>query len=90
MEFPIGQIIRQFPDVVKKAGGLDDDGFSGLFDDEHLIADRIVRLIGVQADGAEIVNTHPALGKTDLLKHIFVHCLYLLNSADSGSLLENG
>ena len=62
---PILEVVGHLLDIIKKAGRFNEDGLARLFHDEHFIVDGVAGLIGVQPDGAEIVDVHLALGQFD-------------------------
>ena len=72
------QIRRKLPDVIIKAGRFQQNGPAVLFHDENLVVDRVVGLVGVQPDGAAVVDMHFTLFQLYGPKSIFVHCNSLL------------
>ena len=52
----ITQIFRKLFYIIKKARGLNNDGFAIFFNDKNLIVDKIVGFVCVQLNAAEIVN----------------------------------
>ena len=71
------EILRQLADVVVEARQLYHDTVSVLFDDEDLVVNEVVRLVGVQPCAAEIIYLNLALGKLYGLISVLVHVKFL-------------
>ena len=71
------EIIRQLADVVVEARQLYHNAAAVLFDDEDLVVNEVVRLVGVQPCAAEIIYLNFALGKLYGLISVLVHLKFL-------------
>ena len=80
-----GQIVREFPDVVKKAGALQNDGFAVLLHQKDLIVDGVLGLVGVKPGRAEVIHMHLALGQLDVSYAFLFIANYLLGMFRRGS-----
>ena len=87
---PACKIAVQRGDAVDKAGGFQHDKPAVLFQQEHLVRQRVAGLIGVQLHVAEIVHMHFALAQPDSCKIALVHGKYLQNGLLPAGLSPSG
>ena len=57
----VGKIVGELLDVMVKAGILNDDCATIVFNNENLIVNRIARLIGVKGEAVIVVYAHNAM-----------------------------
>ena len=61
----VGDVGLELADVVEEAGVFQHEAATVLFDDEDLVVDEIVGLVGVQFCGSEVVDSDVAFSKVD-------------------------
>ena len=67
----------QLGDIVAEARQLDDETAAAPLHDEHLVGQRIVRLVGMEPRRAQVVHAHGALAELDGLEVVLLHDLFL-------------
>ena len=78
-----GDISFQLPVIIKETGRLDDDGLPFLFNDEHLVCEKVVGPVSVELHAAEIIKVYFALRESNFFKTVFVHIGFLLIISES-------